>query len=205
MATTIYLIRHGATEGNEDRRYKGTIDVPLSAEGLEAARITARYVRECLPEGVRAIYSSKLGRAIESARPIAALYGLELEIEPGLRERNFGKWEGMSFDEIDAAYPNDFKAWATNPLHFSPIGGESTQQVSDRVLPIVQGLAARHKDETFIIVAHGGVNRTTLCHYMGLSLNNIFRIEQQYSCVNVIEIHDDGVAVIKLLNGGPCR
>ena len=76
--------------------------------------------------------------------------------------------------------------------------------MSDRVVPVVEGLADRHKGEAFVVVAHGGVNRATLCHYMGLSLNNIFRIEQRYSCVNVIEIHDDGVAVIKLLNGGPC-
>ena len=69
------------------------------------------------------VYSSALSRAIDSARPIAALYGLEVTVEPGLRERHFGKWEGMSFDEIMAAYPDDFTAWASNPLHFSPIGG----------------------------------------------------------------------------------
>lgn len=204
MATTIYLVRHGATEGSEERRYKGTIDVPLSPDGIDGARASARYIKKCLPGGVSAVYSSTLGRAINSARPIAELFGLEVTPLSGLIERHFGIWEGMSFDEIMAEYPDDFKAWAANPLHFSPLQGESTQQVSDRVVPVVTGLVTKHKDQTIVIVGHGGVNRSTLCHFMGLSLNNIFRIEQQFSCVNVIEIHDDGVAVIKLLNGTPC-
>lgn len=203
MATTIYLVRHGATEGSGEKRYKGTIDVPLSIEGLEGARAAAMFIKKSLPAGVCAVYSSNLSRAIDSAKPIADAFGLCVDIEPGLRERHFGLWEGMSFSEIDQAYPGDFKAWVSNPLKFSPIGGESTQQVRDRVVPVIEHLIERHRDETFVIVAHGGVNRSMLCHFMGLPLQNLFRIEQNFSCVNVIALYDQ-TPVIKLLNGGPC-
>jgi broad specificity phosphatase PhoE len=126
------------------------------------------------------------------------------EIVPGLRERSFGLWEGMSFDEIRQRYPSEFAAWADNPLKFSPMGGESTLEVRQRVLGALEQIIERHPEGSVALVAHGGVNRVIMCHFLNLPLENMFRIEQDFGAVNIIELHE-GYPVVKLLNGVPCE
>lgn len=198
--TTLLLIRHGHTIGGEERRYKGHIDVELSERGEKAMQ---RLAEDLAGLDIDAVYCSDLKRATKSASIVSAALGLEPLVVSALRERNFGRWEGMSFDEISAAYPEEFSRWAQDPLRFSPPAGESTVEVELRTLSALRSLIDRHRGGMFCIVAHGGVNRIILCHFMGLPLENIFRIEQDYGCLNIIEIFEDGLPVIKLLNGGP--
>jgi len=206
MVKTLYLIRHGATEGSDIKRYKGSIDVPLSENGQRQVEQLA----ECLNVSsyksymnnngqFNAIYCSPLSRALKSAEIIAKKFGLTPIVVPDLRERNFGIWEGMSFDEIKERYPKEFEAWAGNPLKYSPIGGESTIEVRDRVIAALNKILDESTHTA--IVAHGGVNRIILCHIMGIPLENIFRIEQDFASVNIIEFHDK-YPVVKLINGG---
>lgn len=205
MAKILYLIRHGKTEGSEVGRYKGSIDVPLSEEGIEEIKKVAGFIKNVgtnrsLP--LRGVYSSPLSRALKSAKLIAEPHGIRPMVVPDLRERNFGLWEGMSFDEIKEKYPKEFNAWAENPLKYKPVGGESTIEVRDRVIRAVEEILANHKEETIAIVAHGGVNRIILCHLIGIPLENIFRIEQDYGAINIIEFHDR-YPVVKLINFRP--
>lgn len=212
MVTTLYLIRHGETEGGEIRRYKGTIDVPLSEKGVRQMEQVSRYIyqnavynqnSEYRTRGTElsAVYCSDLSRAVRSAEIVAEPHSLKPIIVSSLRERNFGLWEGMSFDEIREKYPLEFDAWADNPLEFSPIEGESTLAMRDRVIQAMNEITENHNKENIAIVAHGGVNRIILCHLLGIPLGNIFRIEQDYGALNIIEFWDKG-PVIKLLNGG---
>jgi broad specificity phosphatase PhoE len=231
MVTTLYLIRHGKTEGGEIRRYKGTIDVPLSENGIRQMERVSKYIIELTQnrsnppfppllkggEGglLNAIYCSDLSRAIRSAEIIAEPHTLKPIIVPSLRERNFGIWEGMSFDEIREKYPKEFDAWAADPLKFSPMGGESTLEVRDRVITALDNILSSHPPthpspsrgegkgggEHIAIVSHGGVNRVILCHLLGIPLENIFRIEQDYGALNIIEFWDS-YPVVKLINGG---
>jgi broad specificity phosphatase PhoE len=225
VVTTLYLIRHGATEGSDTKRYKGSIDVPLSEKGALQVQAASEYVRSHLRDsghsrhqsylrdihaadapgdpfaGLTAVYSSGLRRAFRSAEIIAASYGLTPRIHNGLRERSFGIWEGMSFVEIKERYPAEFEAWAGNPLKYSPMDGENTLEVRERAIGALESILARHHGDNIAIVAHGGVNRIILCHIMGTPLENIFRIEQDHAAVNVIEFWDN-YPVVKLLNGG---
>lgn len=153
------------------------------------------------PSGLQTVYASNLSRAVRSAEIIAADYGLKPVETPDLRERTFGVWEGMTFTEIKEKYPHEFESWANNPLKYSPVGGESTLEVKDRVLPSLNRILNSHKGENVAVVAHGGVNRIILCHFLGIPLENIFRIEQDYAAVNIIEIWEK-YPVVKLLNGG---
>ncbi len=211
MVTKIYLIRHGETEDADEKRYKGHIDVPLSKNGIEQIKRVAKFVsgeagkRGCSvgagcprPDDLKAVYCSGLSRAVKSAEIIAEPFGIRPVIVEELKERNFGAWEGMSFDEIRDKYPGAFGAWADNPLRFSPMGGESTIDVSERAVKIFDELAGRHEGESIAIVAHGGINRVILCELLGIPLENIFRIEQDYAAINVIEKWD--YPVIKHLN-----
>ncbi len=203
MVTTLYLIRHGATVGNEEKRYKGSIDVPISKSGIEQIERTSRLIQAALSgASLSAVYSSPLSRALRSAEILAAPFGLQPIVVSGLRERNFGVWEGMTLNEINERYPDEFQAWAANPLEHSPMGGESTLQVRDRIMPAYEEIISRHPGENIAIAGHGGVNRIVLCHVLGIPLEHIFRIEQHNAAVNIIAFYDK-FPVVKLMNGGP--
>ena len=116
-----------------------------------------------------------------------------------MRERNFGLWEGMSFEEIKEKYPEEFNDWAGNPLEFSPVNGESTLEVRDRVVDAFEKIVHAHPGERVAIVAHGGVNRIILCHILGIPMENIFRVEQDFAALNIIEFWDR-YPVVKLMN-----
>lgn len=260
MVTTLYLVRHGETEGSEVKRYKGSIDVPLSEKGIQQMFAVSEFIKWHLEHSISvkhpnylkdthravakpktqnpkldAVYCSPLDRALKSAEIIAEPYGLTPVVIPDLRERSFGIWEGMSFTEIKEKYPDEFEAWANNPLKYSPIKGESTIEVRDRVIPALNGILKKHRRqktehkiqnadtsthpsplkgegknlapdfrplsaENIAIVAHGGVNRIILCHVMGIPLKNIFRIEQNFASVNIIEFWEEKYPVVKALN-----
>ena len=234
MVTTLYLIRHGATEGSETKRYKGSIDVPLSENGQRQMEQVAKYLNrpyksDTAYNGLNAVYASPLSRALKSAEIIAEPHGLNPIVIEGLRERSFGIWEGMTFTEIKEKYPQEFEAWAGNPLRYSPIDGESTIEVRERAISALNKIIDNHNcngiqdagyriqdkknhescimklasSSSIAIVAHGGVNRIILCHTMGIPLENIFRIEQDFAAVNIIEFWEK-YPVVKLLNGAAC-
>ncbi|GAB4410902.1 MAG: histidine phosphatase family protein [Thermodesulfovibrionales bacterium] len=215
MVKTLYLIRHGETVGGDEKRYKGSIDVPLSENGIEQIKKTAKLLAKLLDSiPLSAIYTSPLSRALKSAEIIAEGHGLKPIVIPELRERSFGIWEGMTFLEIKEKYPVEFENWANNPLKYSPPQGESTIQVKDRVIKALYEILNKSHHASsithhsllselqtnIVIVAHGGVNRVILCHIMGIPLENIFRIEQDNSAINIIEFWDK-YPVVKLLNG----
>jgi alpha-ribazole phosphatase/probable phosphoglycerate mutase len=194
MVGTLYLIRHGSTEGDGKTRYKGSLDVPLSPAGEKEIEKTAEYVNAMLEASGRelsAVYCSDLSRARRSAEILIVV--------EKLRERNFGQWEGMTFDEIKERWPDAFRAWAKDPLSHSPLDGETTVEVSERVNGALDEILENHDGEAIAIVAHGGVNRAMLCRFMGVPLENIFRIEQDHGAVSVVEFYD-GYPVVKLLN-----
>ena len=158
---------------------------------------------EAKSHGLTAVYCSDLQRAVRSAEIIAGPHGLNPIRMPALRERNFGIWEGMTFNEIQENYPREFDAWLGNPLHYNPVGGESTLDVRLRVIRATENIVGSHPGENIAVIAHGGVNRIILCEIMGMPLENMFRIEQDYGAVNIIEFWGTH-PVVELLNGRDC-
>ncbi len=205
--TTLYVIRHGETVNAEKKRYKGTIDVPLSANGIAQMELTAAHLEKMVLEnnagnGLAAVYTSDLSRAWQSADILAGRFNLQPRVDESLRERYFGRWEGMSFDEITEKYPIEFQAWKKNPFLSSPVDGESTDGVQKRVIPAVNEIIQKNRSTHVAIVAHGGVNRVILCHYLGIPLNYIFRIEQGNGALSTIVFSDD-YPLVSLLNWTP--
>ena len=227
MVTTLYLVRHGETEGSAVKRYLGSMDIPLSEKGVQQVRDVSAFIREDLKtlgvaqhssylnevhraphtgmesgvkEGtLQAVYSSNLSRAIKSGQIVAEPYALQIIVVPELRERSFGIWEGMTFSEIKETYASEFESWAGNPLKYSPPGGENTMEVHERVIRALEMILSNHGGDRIAIVAHGGVNRIILCHLLGIPLENIFRIEQNHGAVNIIEFWEK-YPVVKLMN-----
>ena len=153
-ATRICFVRHGETDWNVELRMQGQIDLALNARGEAQAAAVGRYFeRGC----VDALYSSDLLRARQTAQPIAQALGLAAVFVPELRERHFGRCEGLTFAEIEARYGEDARAIVSrDPDYVSP-GGESRTQHVARVLACVAELVERHGGQTIVVVTHGGV------------------------------------------------
>jgi 2,3-bisphosphoglycerate-dependent phosphoglycerate mutase len=152
--TRIIAVRHGETAWNVDTRLQGQLDIPLNPNGREQARRVALALRDDAPD---VIYSSDLSRARETAQAVASLLGLPLTTDAGLRERNFGIWEGHTYAEVETAWPAESLRWRRREADFGPLDGETLQQFFDRVVATATRLAAAHAGQSVLLVAHGGV------------------------------------------------
>jgi 2,3-bisphosphoglycerate-dependent phosphoglycerate mutase len=155
QATRIIAIRHGETAWNVDARIQGQLDIPLNDNGRWQAERLARAL--AASDAVAAVYCSDLLRAWDTAQSIAQAMGLESRTDPGLRERSFGRFEGRTFAELEQQSPEQTALWRQRDPHWAPPGGESLQQVRERVSRTIDTLAARHTGEQIVLVAHGGV------------------------------------------------
>ena len=152
--TRIIAIRHGETAWNVDTRIQGHLDIPLSANGRWQANRLAQALRD---ETISAIYASDLARAWETAQYVGQVHGLQLNKEVGLRERDFGDFEGKTFAEIEVLLPDQSLRWRKRDPEFYPAGGESLIAMRTRVLEAAERLAAQHAGEQIALVGHGGV------------------------------------------------
>ena len=196
--TRLYLVRHGQVAEGHTQRYHGHNDIGLSPQGERQLRELAAQLQGAPLAG---IYASDLSRSLDGAETISRGRGLAPLVIPEFREVNFGAWEGLTFGEIMEQYPSQLEARLRDLSSFRIPGGESLKDVAARALPRLRELLARHRDAAFLIVAHAGVNRVILCEAMGLHLNHLFRLEQNYGCLNIIDYFPD-LAVVRLLNGG---
>ena len=152
--TRIIAIRHGETTWNVDTRIQGHLDIPLSANGRWQAERLAEALRA---EPIKAIYASDLTRAWETAQYVGQAQGLSVTKEIGLRERDFGDFEGKTFAEIEVLLPEQSMRWRKRDPEFYPAGGESLVVLRARVLEAAERLAAQHPGEQIALVGHGGV------------------------------------------------
>ena len=152
--TRIIAIRHGETAWNVDTRIQGHLDIPLSANGRWQAERLAEALRD---EPIKAIYASDLTRAWETAQYVGQVQSLPVIKEIGLRERDFGDFEGKTFAEIEMLLPEQSMLWRKRNPDFYPTGGESLVTLRARVMEAAERLAAQHPGEQIALVGHGGV------------------------------------------------
>lgn len=196
-ATRIYLMRHGEVEGHESKRYNGQADICLTPRGeAQYQLLKAKLERKQLA----AVYSSDLQRCRFGADLLCRDRAFEPVALAELRELHIGQWEGMTWDEIRSRYPEQWQARLNDLVHYRVPGGESLQELADRLLPTLQEIINRHQGKEIAIIAHGGVNRVLLLDAIGAPLDRLFSLEQDYGCLNIIDYYADGLAVVKLLN-----
>lgn len=153
--TRICLVRHGETAWNAEKRIQGQTDIALDPSGLAQAAAAAGWL---VQHQVAALYSSDLLRARQTAACIADALNLPMSLLPAFRERRYGCFEGLTYDEARARHPEDYYAFETrDPEYAFPDGGESLQQLHARVVGQLQRLAADHPGQTVVLVTHGGV------------------------------------------------
>ena len=194
--TRVYLIRHGQTDWNAEGRYQGQIDSVLSPLGREQA---ARLAVALAAIPFRAIYSSPLSRARDTAAGIAAAHGLPVHPLDRLREVGMGEWEGLTSEEITARFGDILRARRRDPEGITPGGGETLAALRVRGIEAVGEMVARHPGETIAAVAHGGLNKTILLAVLDAPLSRYWAIRQDNGAINVLEFDARG-ARVALLN-----
>ena len=188
-------------------RYKGQIDVPLTPNGVKDMEASALALKKILKrKRINTLYTSDLTRAVQSTEVIAGELGIKKVVRMDLlRERAFGEWEGMRFDEIERKYPKEFARWVGDPFTNNPVGGEASSMVKKRALQALDEIMGPDLPEGRVaaIVSHNGILRTMLCYFLGMPYRNIFRMSLEFGCLNLIEIYEGRTPVVKFINYHP--
>ncbi|MGN6129953.1 MAG: bifunctional RNase H/acid phosphatase [Nocardioidaceae bacterium] len=202
--TTLVLVRHGVTAHTVDKRFSsglGGEDPGLTADGRAQARATADWLAP-LAEEVDAVVSSPLRRTRETAEIIGERLGRTVDLDRGLAEMEFGRWDGKTFAEVRESHPDDLEAWLGS-LHQQPPGGESFSQVQERVLASLDALLSTYSGRTVLAVTHVTPIKVLVARTLGAPLDAVFRMELAPASVTVLSFYADGTASMRLFNARP--
>jgi broad specificity phosphatase PhoE len=180
-------------------RVCGRLDVGLSPAGeAQADRLAASLSSE----RPSALYASPVRRALETAEQLGSALRLEPRLDPRLRELDFGELDGLTYEEAAERWPELYETWMRTPTEVRFPGGESFADLKHRAIEVISGIVAAHAGETVVVVAHAGVIRALLVDWLSMPDEALFRIEQRYASVNVVEVLD-GAVNVRLVNGAP--
>jgi broad specificity phosphatase PhoE len=198
MATRIYFVRHGATQLTAENRFSGAVGVDLSDEGRDQAR---RLAVRLSHDKLAAVYCSPLSRTVETAAILAAPHRLAPLHEPGLAEISHGRWEGLTRQEVEERFGDEYASWEADPFTFAPVGGESGVAVLARSLPAVRRIITAHDGQTVLVVSHKATLRILLCALLGMDPRGYRdRLDQSPACLNVVDFKDPVRARLMLFN-----
>ncbi|MEU3687450.1 bifunctional RNase H/acid phosphatase [Streptomyces narbonensis] len=197
---TFVLLRHGETALTPEKRFSGSggTDPELSAAGLRQAEAVAAAL--AARGTIQAIVSSPLTRCRQTAAAVAARLGLDVQVERGLRETDFGAWEGLTFGEVRERYPDDLDAWLASPKAAPTGGGESFAAVARRVAATRDRLTAAHAGRTVLLVTHVTPIKTLVRLALGAPPESLFRMELSAASISAVAYYADGNASVRLLN-----
>jgi broad specificity phosphatase PhoE len=171
--TTILLARHGESDWNHARRWQGHADRPLTDRGREQAHELAERLADT---ELDAVYSSDLQRARETAEIVAAAHGLDVTPLRDLREVDVGSWSGLTRTEAEQRFPEAYARWLGGGEGWDD--GETYEQLSERVVRAITGIAAAHQGERVLVIAHGGTIRTVHAAALGVDVHTYRRIQR---------------------------
>ncbi|MFC8804609.1 bifunctional RNase H/acid phosphatase [Streptomyces anthocyanicus] len=197
---TFVLLRHGETPLTPQKRFSGSggSDPSLSPVGREQAeRVAASLARRGT---IEAVVASPLARTRETAGIVAARLGLEVAIEEGLRETDFGAWEGLTFGEVRERHPADLDAWLASPDAEPTGGGESFAATGTRIAATRDRLVAAYAGRTVLLVSHVTPIKTFVRLALGAPPESLFRMELSAASLSAVAYYADGGASVRLFN-----
>ncbi len=194
--TTTLLLRHGQTVLSVEKRFSGVGDQPLTELGrAQAAAAAARLASA----GARAVVTSPVRRARETAELVARAAGVELAIEPGLRETDFGDWEGYTFGEVQQKWPRELTAWLADTAVAPPFG-ESFDATATRVRQARDRVLATYGGQRLVLVSHVTPIKTLLRFALDAPPSALYRMHLDLACLSEVDWYSDGPAVVRSLN-----
>jgi len=197
MGVKLFLIRHGQTNWNMEGRYQGNCDIELNSTGIKQAELASKYLSRVK---FSKIYSSPLKRTMETANIVNRRTEVAIETYEDLKEVNFGKWEGLKFNEINKDYHEEYQQWLIDPYNNRPTGGESFKELTLRTTSVINIIVAENTDESSVaVVTHGGVILSLLVHWLQIPLPRWKSIIQRQGAINIAVI-DKGYPYISTIN-----
>ncbi|KAA8678814.1 histidine phosphatase family protein [Clostridium sp. HV4-5-A1G] len=183
----IYLVRHGSVGNGNEKRYVGNTDLPLCREGILQCKKLQRFFSTI---DIERAYLSPLKRCVQTADIILKYKNIDRIMIEEFKEINMGKWEGKTFTYVKKLFPDEFKKRGESIETFVPQGGESFEQLQKRVIPKMMNIIENSTGD-IMIITHAGVNRVILCHILSIPLYHIFKIKQNYGCINELCWNDE--------------
>jgi ribonuclease H / adenosylcobalamin/alpha-ribazole phosphatase len=196
-ATTTLLLRHGQTALSVERRFAGRGDVALTDVGARQAAAAA--ARLAARGGIDLVASSPLARALSTAEIVAEATGAALLVDDDLVETDFGEWEGLTFAEVMARWPEEMGAWMAS-VDAAPPGGESLAGAARRALAALDRLLSEHGRKTITVVSHVTPIKTIVCRALLAPPATLFRIHLDVASLSEVDWYADGPALVRSLN-----
>ncbi|MCW2500465.1 MAG: hypothetical protein JWN87_2141 [Frankiales bacterium] len=194
--TTTLLLRHGQTPLSVEKRFSGTGDPTLTELGqAQAAAAAQRLARSA----ATVVISSPLARARQTAQAVADVLGLEVEVEEGFRETDFGDWEGYTFAEVRQKWPRELDAWLASTAVAPPFG-ESFDATTTRVRQARDRVLSRHGGKTVVVVSHVSPIKTLVRIALEAPATALYRMHLDLACLSEVQWFADGPAVVRSLN-----
>ncbi|MFC9298470.1 histidine phosphatase family protein, partial [Streptomyces sp. NPDC057010] len=197
---TFVLLRHGETALTPQKRFSGSggSDPELSPAGRRQASAVAEAL--AARGTIQTVISSPLRRCRETAQAVADRLGLPVTVEEGLREVNFGAWEGLTFAEVRERFPDDLQAWLDSPKAAPTGGGESFTAATRRISATRDRLLAAHAGRTVLLVTHVTPVKILVRLALGAPPESLFRMELSAASLSAVAYYADGNASLRLLN-----
>jgi probable phosphoglycerate mutase len=198
MTTRLYLVRHGATQLTAENRFSGAENVHLSEEGRDQVSHLANRLAD---DNLDAVYCSPLDRTRETAAILAAPHALTPVTRDGLREISHGHWEGMTREEVETKFSEEYMAWESDPFTFAPEGGESGISVLARALPVIREIVVAHEGKNVLVVSHKATLRLLISSLLGFDARGYRdRLDQAPASLNILDFKDTVRVRLMLFN-----
>ena len=195
MANTFYIVRHGQTNWNILGKTQGHGNSDFTPKGENQALELSKAIKEY---PIDYIYSSDLGRAVQTAEIIGSTIGVDIIQTPSLREMGFGDWEGLLIEEIKKDHAKTYETWRNQPHLVNIPNGETLHIIKDRVDSFIKYLNEKYDNKHILLVSHSVTVRVMLLSFLNSGMENIYRIKQDNTALNIVEYRDYGPVVIKM-------
>lgn len=190
LSLKLYFLRHGQTASSRANAFCGSLDPELTPEGLEMAQAFATAYRST---PWTAIFCSPMGRTIATAKPLCDSISMKPELREGLKEINYGKWEGQSVESVSRDYHDDYIRWTADPAWYPPTDGELAVAIASRALQVIEEIKQAYSTGNVLIVSHKATIRISLCSLMGIDVGRFrYRLGCPVGSVSMVEFGAHG-------------
>ncbi|MGI6776967.1 MAG: alpha-ribazole phosphatase [Acetivibrionales bacterium] len=193
----LIFIRHGETDSSKRGTYCGWTDIGLNKKGINQAYRIADKLKN---EQICQVFSSPLRRTVQTAEIIKDSLSLTVSYVDSLKERNFGEWDDLSYEEIREKYPQELAQWDKDWINYRIKNGESAIEAHLRVTAFIDRLIEKNNNGTFLFVTHLGCIRSLLAHLLGMGIEGTWRFRVQNGSITRVLVNDEKFAYLTCLN-----
>ena len=191
MSLKLHLLRHGQTSFSRANAFCGAgLDPELTADGTAMAQAFAQAYKSTTWQ---AVFASPLKRTVATAQPLCSAVGIEMQLRDGLKEIQYGKWEGQTVEAVNRDFHDDYIRWTADPAWNAPTGGEPAVAIARRVLQVIEEITQRYNNGNVLLVSHKATIRIILCSLLGIDTGRFrYRLSCPVGSVTLVEFTSEG-------------